>query len=86
MELLGYLVADNPCILWDAILLWKSTFFPYTLTFWEGGGSQKVYGLYTHENVDIYGWPLINLKISKCLNSILILGHGYVATQGENTL
>ncbi len=20
--------------------------------------SQKVYGLYTHENVDIYGWPL----------------------------
>ncbi len=24
----------------------------------EGRGSQKVYGLYNHENVDIYGWPL----------------------------
>ncbi len=29
-------------------------------TFFGGGGvgSQKVYGLYTHENVDIYGQPL----------------------------
>ncbi len=26
--------------------------------YWWGRGSQKVYGLYTHENVDIYGWPL----------------------------
>ncbi len=26
--------------------------------FWEGKGSQKVYGLYNHQNVDIYGWPL----------------------------
>ncbi len=23
-----------------------------------GGGSEKVYCLYTHENVDIFGWPL----------------------------
>ncbi len=31
--------------------------------FWGGGGgAQKVYGLYTHENVDIYGLPL-NLNI-----------------------
>ncbi len=28
-------------------------------TLWgRGRGSQKVYGLYTRENVDIYGWPL----------------------------
>ncbi len=26
--------------------------------FFGGGGSQKVYGLYTCENVDIYGRPL----------------------------
>ncbi len=28
---------------------------------WRGGGrgSEKVYFLYTHENVDIFGWPLI---------------------------
>ncbi len=28
---------------------------------WRGGGgrvSEKVYCLYTHENVDIFGWPL----------------------------
>ncbi len=27
---------------------------------WRGGGrrSVKVYCLYTHENVDIFGWPL----------------------------
>ncbi len=24
----------------------------------EGEGSEKVYCLYTHENVDIFGWPL----------------------------
>ncbi len=24
----------------------------------EGRGSEKVYCLYTHENVDIFGWPL----------------------------
>ncbi len=30
---------------------------------WRGGGrvSEKVYCLYTHENVDIFGWPLIRL-------------------------
>ncbi len=31
-----------------------------TLFLW-GGGVQKVYGLYIHENVDIYGRPLIRL-------------------------
>ncbi len=31
-----------------------------TVFFGGGGeGSQKVYGLYTNENVDIYGQPLI---------------------------
>ncbi len=35
--------------------LWHSKMLMCTL--W-GGGSQKVYGLYTHENVDIYGRPL----------------------------
>ncbi len=34
----------------------------YTL-FLRGGGSQKVYGLYTHENVDIYGQPLSTLTM-----------------------
>ncbi len=24
----------------------------------RGRGSEKVYCLYTHENVDIFGWPL----------------------------
>ncbi len=32
----------------------------------EGGReSEKVYCLYTHENVDIFGWPLIEV-----LNSV----------------
>ncbi len=39
------------------------------------GGSQKVYGLYTHENDDIYGWPLRLLK-----NSIQY--HVLVTTEG----
>ncbi len=30
--------------------------------FWGGGGYQNVYGLYTHENVDIYGWRLSEKK------------------------
>ncbi len=29
----------------------------------EGEGHEKVYCLYTHENVDIFGWPLSNLYI-----------------------
>ncbi len=39
-----------------------------TLFLWMGGrGSQKVYGLYTHENVDIYGWPLmILINVTAC--------------------
>ncbi len=45
-----------------------------------GRGSQKVYGLYTHENVDIYGWPLNNIQsiqkwciydITKCLLDVI---------------
>ncbi len=38
---------------------------------WRGGGrgSEKVYCLYTHENVDIFGWPL--LKSSMICDSIL---------------
>ncbi len=32
---------------------------------WRGGGrgSEKVYCLCTHENVDIFGWPLIVVSI-----------------------
>ncbi len=32
---------------------------------WRGGGrgSEKVYCLYTHENVEIFGWPLSSIKI-----------------------
>ncbi len=30
-----------------------------------GRGSEKVYCLYTHENVDIFGWPLSSsLKVT----------------------
>ncbi len=38
--------------------------------FGRGEGSQKVYGLYTHENVDIYGWLLSLLKIHKLFITI----------------
>ncbi len=31
--------------------------------FLEGRGSEKVYVLYTHLNLDNYGWPLINISI-----------------------
>ncbi len=30
-----------------------------------GGMSKKVYGLYTHENVHIYGWPLRTINLLK---------------------
>ncbi len=32
---------------------------------WRGGGrgSEKVYCLYTHENVDIFGWPPMTYRI-----------------------
>ncbi len=32
-----------------------------------GRGSQKVYGLYTHENVDIYGQPLTKVDMLNIL-------------------
>ncbi len=42
---------------------------------WRGGGrgSEKVYCLYTHENDDIFGWPLIQFNtmfdfIQDCLS------------------
>ncbi len=39
---------------------------------WRGGGrgSEKVYRLYTHENVDIFGWPLS-----------LILVYGFISSR-----
>ncbi len=43
-------------------VLRKSTYFPYSI-FLVGRGSQNVYGLYTHENVDIYGRPLRHFMI-----------------------
>ncbi len=39
-------------------------------SFLGGRGSQKVYGLYTHENVDIYGWPL---RISYLIKGDLLI-------------
>ncbi len=37
--------------------------FCWCVLFWSGGrGYQKVYGLYTHENVDINGRPLSGLQ------------------------
>ncbi len=35
-----------------------------------GGGSEKVYCLYTHENVDILGWPLKAFSINRILPMI----------------
>ncbi len=34
-----------------------------TLGVGGGGGSEKVYCLYTHENVDIFGWPLMQKQV-----------------------
>ncbi len=44
------------------------------LYIWRGGGrvSKKVYCLYTHEKVDIFGWPLkynLNLNLNIANNS-----------------
>ncbi len=38
--------------------VWHSKNVDVYSFFGGGRGSQKVYVLYTHENVDIYGWPL----------------------------
>ncbi len=39
---------------------WHSNIFD-DYFFGGGRGSQKVYGLYTRENIDIYGQPLIHV-------------------------
>ncbi len=44
---------------------------------WRGGGrgSEKVYCLYTHENVDIFGWPLtiaLHALMSVCVGLIAL--------------
>ncbi len=40
-------------------------------TLFFGGGSQKVYGLYTQENFGIYGRPL-SMKTGQCFISELV--------------
>ncbi len=45
-------------------------------TFGGGRGSQKVYGVYIRENVDIYGWPLNVFKIPNDFDMLFkILSH-----------
>ncbi len=44
---------------------------------WRGGGrgSEKVYCLYTHENDDIFGWPLtiaLHALMSVCVGLIAL--------------
>ncbi len=42
---------------------WHSKDFDVYSLFWRQKGYQKLYGLNTHENVDIYGWPLRIFKM-----------------------
>ncbi len=44
---------------------------------WRGGGraSEKVYCLYTHENVDIFEWPLNELDINQIIMLNVIICH-----------
>ncbi len=44
----------------------------------EGRGSEKVYCLYTYENVDIFGWPLRAIKTSR------INGNDWLNNNGNN--
>ncbi len=41
----------------------------------RGRGSEKVYCLYTHENVDIFGWPLSEVILYHFLNMCLLAVH-----------
>ncbi len=41
----------------------------------EGEGSENVYCLYTHENIDIFGWPLIFLETLLLILSMLVNGN-----------
>ncbi len=51
-------------------------------THFEGGrGSEKVYVLYTHLNVDNYGWPLIQVIASY----IVLFQHGLNHDSGSMT-
>ncbi len=45
--------------------------------FW--GGSQKVYGLYTHENVDIYGRSLVFFCILVNDYTLCLIGSHFVS-------
>ncbi len=50
-------VCENQHIFCTLNFLARFLLFSWGL--WGGRGSQKVYGLYTHENVDTYGRPLV---------------------------
>ncbi len=59
--------------------------------FCGGKGSQKVYGLYTHENVDIYGRPLkqnqqIDIFTSEYITAVNIEYHMNVAMTNQNII
>ncbi len=44
-------------------IFWKPKMLVCTLGGEWGGGSENVYYLTTHENVDIFGWPLTTLSL-----------------------
>ncbi len=61
------------------------------LNTWRGGGrgSEKVYCFYTHENVDIFGWPLIvltkgDIKVSYRCILITYAGDKYTKYKWNN--
>ncbi len=49
---------------------------------WRGGGrgSEKVYCLYNHENVDIFGWPISNLIIITIFKGFFMCSYTIIDT------
>ncbi len=61
-------------------IFWKPKMLVCTLVGeWEG--FEKVYCLYTHENVDIFGWPLSSIiNFTGPLKSSSYLATDYIST------
>ncbi len=60
----------------------------------EGGGGLKKCIVCTHENVDIFGWPLTKLDLSEkfinrqpvSINSVWVLLHEYFCNNWEDNI
>ncbi len=67
------MVCENQHLFRTLLIFWPD-FYYFHQDFWHsknvdgyyfrGGGGLRKYGLYTHENVDIYGRPLVMLIYS----------------------